>query len=72
MRFSLSDKTKTKTLVAAFMALGYEACGGTTGLGALQATEGIDQHNILSLFSPEPPTTVPVRSKSTAITSPVG
>lgn len=52
MRFTLSDKAKTLALVAAFMALGYEACGGTVGLGALQATDGIDQHNILSLLSP--------------------
>ena len=52
MRFNLSDKTKTLALVAAFMALGYEACGGTVGLGALQATDGVDASNILRLVPP--------------------
>lgn len=54
MRFNLSDKSKTLSLVAAFMALGYEACGGTVGLGALQATDGVNASNILDLTPPRP------------------
>lgn len=54
MRFNLSDKSQTLSLVAAFMALGYEACGGTVGLGALQATDGVNASNILDLTPPRP------------------
>lgn len=52
MRFKVSDSSKVLPLVAAFMALGYEACGGTTGLGFLQAANGVTKDNILSLCPP--------------------
>ena len=52
MRFTLSDKSKTLHLVSAFMLLGYNACGGTTGMGFLQAAEGVTIDNILTLCPP--------------------
>lgn len=49
MRFNVSDKSKILLLVGSFMALGYEACGGTIGLGALQEASGVTKHNILRI-----------------------
>lgn len=46
MRFYVSDKSKTRLLAMTFMLLGYEACGGTTGLGALQAQSSMDEKEI--------------------------
>jgi len=46
MQLILSDRTKTRLLAATYMALGYEACGGTTGMGFLQERDGVDASNI--------------------------
>jgi len=54
MRFNVSDKSKVVLLAAAFMALAYEACGTTLGLGALQEADGVNRDNILELVPPQP------------------
>lgn len=46
MRFYVSDPSKTRLLAMTFMLLGYEACGGTTGMGFLQAREGMNEREI--------------------------
>lgn len=47
MRFTLSDKTKTQSLVTTFMTLAYAGCGGTTGMGFLQERNDINSDNIM-------------------------
>lgn len=54
MRFNVSDKSKVLLLVGSFMALGYESCGGTLGLGALQEASGVTKHNVLRLCRVSP------------------
>jgi len=46
MRLYVSDKSKVRLLAMTFMLLGYEACGGTTGLGFLQAQNNMDAKEI--------------------------
>ncbi len=46
MRFYVSDKSKVRLLAMTFMLLGYEACGGTTGMGLPQAQSRMDTKEI--------------------------
>lgn len=47
MEFNVSDISLTETLAKAFMLSAYEACGGTTGMGFLQAVHNMSIDNIL-------------------------
>ncbi len=46
MRFYVSDKSKVRLLAMTFMLMGYESCGGTTGMGFLQARASMDAQEI--------------------------
>jgi len=46
MRLYVSDKSETRLLAMTFMLIGYESCGGTTGLGFLQARASMDAQEI--------------------------
>ena len=47
MEFTVSDISLTETLAKAFMLSAYEACGGETGMGFLQAVTNMSIDNIL-------------------------
>ena len=54
MEFIVSDISQTETLAKAFMLSAYEACGGTTGMGFLQAVNDMSIDNILQYCILEP------------------
>ena len=54
MEFTVSNISLTETLAKAFMLSAYEACGGETGMGFLQAVNNMSIDNILQYCILEP------------------
>ncbi len=46
MKVRISDPSKTRLLVCTALFLAYQGCGGTTGMGALQARNGVTAENV--------------------------
>jgi hypothetical protein len=44
--FTITSKLKSRDVVKKAMYLAYEACGGTTGMGILQAVEGATEDDV--------------------------
>lgn len=48
MKVRISDPSKTRLLIATALLLAYNECGGTTGLGMLQARSNVTVENIVN------------------------